>query len=94
MKDGLHQSKKPQRSLDERFAHRPHTYERLHQIADMMEQAIADGASADEAEALAVEQIRRLGGELLRDWAEARHDQAVEQARLKQPGAQKHKKKE
>lgn len=94
MKDGLHQSKKPQRSLDERFANRPHTYERLHQIADMMEQAIADGASADEAEALAVEQIRRLGGELLRDWAEARHDQAVEQARLKQPGAQKHKKKE
>lgn len=94
MKDGLHQSKKPQRSLDERFANRPHTYERLHQIADMMEQAIADGASADEAEALAVEQIRKLGGEVLRDWAEARHDQAVEQAQRKQPGSQKHKKKE
>ena len=36
----------------------------------MMDQAIAEkGCTADEAEALAMEQVQKLGGELLGDWA-------------------------
>ncbi len=69
MSDELHKQKATAKTLDERFANRPHTYRRLQQIADEMDQAIAQGATADEAEAMAVEQLRNLGGEMLTDWA-------------------------
>jgi hypothetical protein len=67
MSDELPKENRPSKSLDERFANRPHTYRRLQQIADEMDQAIADGATADEAEAMAIEQLRKLGGEMLAD---------------------------
>jgi hypothetical protein len=92
MNDELPRTKRT-RSLDERFAKRPHTYRRLHEIADLMDQALARGATADEAEAIAVEQIRKLGSELLGDWAQVRHDQALEQAREDHPQSGKHIKK-
>jgi hypothetical protein len=93
MKDELPNSKNTARSLDERFAKRPHTYRRLQEIADVMDQAIAQGATADQAEAMAIEQIQKLGGELLCDWAQATHDQALEQARVNHPQGSKHIKK-
>ena len=34
----------------------------------------------DQAEALAIEQIEKLGGELLTDWAEQKQRQALEQS--------------
>jgi hypothetical protein len=61
MSDELPTSKKQNQSLDARFASRPHVYARLQQIADMMDEAIAQGCTADEAEARAVEQIQQLG---------------------------------
>jgi len=39
-------------------------------IADMVDQAVAEGCTAHEAEARAIEQIRKLGQEVLKDWAE------------------------
>jgi hypothetical protein len=57
-------------SLDQRFATRPHLRRRLLMIADMIDQAVAQGCTAHEAEARAVEQIRKLGQEVLSDWAE------------------------
>ena len=53
MSDELPKAKDTARSLDERFANRPHTYHRLQQIADQMDEAIANGATADQAEAMA-----------------------------------------
>ena len=67
MSDELPKENRPSKTLDERFANRPHTYRRLQQIADEMDQAIAKGATADEAEAMAIEQLRNLGGEMLTD---------------------------
>jgi hypothetical protein len=93
MNDELHKSNQAPRSLDERFAKRPHTYRRLQEIADLMDQALANGATADEAEELALEQIQKLGGELLHDWAQARQEQALEQARSQHPKSSKHIKK-
>ena len=81
------------RSLDDRFKSRPHVYARLQCIADMMDQAMAEGCTADRAEALAIEQIRRLGAELLTDWAEDKHARSVEQAQQKHPEAIQHVKK-
>jgi hypothetical protein len=93
MSDELPKQKHPAKTLDERFAKRPHTYRRLQEIADEMDQAMANGATADEAEAMAIEQIRKLGGEMLADWAEAKQQQALEQAQKAQPQSIKHVKK-
>ena len=66
---------------------------RLHEIADMVDQAIAEGCSADEAEDRAVEQIRKLGKELLTDWAEEKQRASVTQAQEKHGNLVRHKKK-
>ncbi len=86
------QNRKP-KPLDERFAKRPHTYRRLQEIGDQMDQALANGATADEAEAMAIEQIQKLGGEMLQDWAQAKQRQALGQARTDHPQSIKHLKK-
>jgi hypothetical protein len=93
MNDELPKQSRPSKTLDERFANRPHTYRRFQQIADEMDQAIAQGATADEAEAMAIEQLRKLGGEMLADWAEAKQQQALEQAQAAQPKSIEHIKK-
>ena len=53
MNDELPKRKRSPTLLDVRFASRPHVYERLQKIADLMDQAIAEGGTADEAEARA-----------------------------------------
>jgi hypothetical protein len=81
------------RPLDERFASRPQVYARLQKIADMMDQAIAEGCTADEAEARAMEQIQKLGGELLGDWASEQQPRSVAESQRENPSAIKHIKK-
>ncbi len=93
MSDELPKEKQNRKTLDERFANRPHTYRRLQEIADQMDQAIAKGATADEAEAMAIEQIKKLGAEMLTDWAQAKQQQALEQAQTEHPRSIKHVKK-
>jgi hypothetical protein len=93
MSNELPKEKRIGKTLDERFAKRPHTYRRLQEIADQMDQAIANGATADEAEAMAIEQIQKLGAEMLTDWAQAKQEQALEQARVNHPASLKHIKK-
>lgn len=93
MSDELQKQKPTSKTLDERFTNRPHTYRRLQAIADQMDQAIASGATADEAEAMAIEQIQKLGGEMLADWAEAKQQQTLKQAQASHPESIKHIKK-
>jgi hypothetical protein len=70
-------------SLDQRFANRPRLRQRLLNIADTIDQAVAEGCSAHEAEARAIEQIRQLGQEVLTDWAE-KSEEAVHRKALRQ----------
>jgi len=93
MNDELHKDKGTPKTLDARFANRPRTYGRLQEIADQMDQAIANGATADEAEAMAIGQLQKLGGEMLADWAEAKQQDALKQARTQYPKSIKHIKK-
>lgn len=79
--------------LDARFASRPHTAARLHALADLMDEALARGATADEAEAIAITQLRALGADLLTDWARTRHDQSLAAACAEHPDASKDSKK-
>lgn len=76
MNTELPNSNQNEQSLDQRFANRPRLRQRLLSIADMIDQAVAEGCTAHEAEARAIEQIRKLGNELLTDWAEKSEPEA------------------
>jgi hypothetical protein len=80
-------------SLDQRFANRPHLRRRLLGIADLIDQAVAEGCTAHEAEARAIEQIRKLGNEVLSDWAEKAEADAVAKAREQNPKLRPYRKK-
>jgi hypothetical protein len=86
-------SSSPRRSLDERLAHRPEVLQRLHQLADTLEQSVGDDCTADQAEERVSQQVRQLARELLEQWA--REANAHTQAKTPQqhPDALRHGKK-
>jgi hypothetical protein len=81
------------RSLDECFANKPHVRQRLLEIADMIEELVAQGCTAHEAEARAIEEIRKLGNGILTEWAEKSESAAVAKARANDPKLQAYRKK-
>ncbi len=87
------QSNQKPRSLDECFADKPHMRQRLLEIADMVDELIAEGCDAHEAEARAIEQIRKLGNGVLTDWAEKSEAAAVVKARTENPKLRSYRKK-
>jgi hypothetical protein len=93
MSNELPKSTKHQEPLDARFASRPEVRERLHEIADMMDKAIEEGATADEAEAMAIERIQQLGSAVLSDWARAKQAASLKKAQQENPAAIRHIKK-
>ena len=93
MSNELPKSSKHQQPLDARFASRPEVRECLHEIADMMDKAIAEGATADEAEAMAIQQIQQLGAAVLSDWARAKEAASLHKAQQNNPTAIRHIKK-
>lgn len=80
-------------SLDECFADKPHVRQRLLEIADLIDTLVAQGCTAHEAEARAIEQIRKLGQGILTEWAEKSEQAAVTKARAKDPKVQNYGKK-
>ena len=80
-------------SLDERFADKPHVRQRLLEIADMIDTLVAQGCTAHEAEARAIEQIRKLGQGILTESAEKSEQAAVTKALAKDPKVQNYVKK-
>ena len=87
------ESPKPSRSLDECFADKPHVRQRLLEISDLIDRLVAQGCTAHEAEATAIEQIRRLGNGILTEWAEKSEQAAVAKARAKETKLQPYRKK-
>jgi hypothetical protein len=93
MNDEHHQVTGNKAPLEQRMAKRPHVLARFHLIADMMDQAVAAGCTADQAEERALEQVRQLGRELLGDWAQEQQAGSLARARDQHPRAIKHIKK-
>jgi hypothetical protein len=81
------------RSLDQCFADKPHLRERLLEISDLIDTLVAQGCSAHEAEAKAIEQIRKLGHGLLTQWAEQSEAAAAAQAQVANPQLRPYRKK-
>jgi len=84
---------KGKNNLDGRLAKSPRVYRRLHEIADAMEEAIASGLTADEAEEMAIKQVNELGNAMIGDWAQAQEEISVKRAQAKEPGLTKDAKK-
>ena len=57
------------RSLEERVGNNPALRGRLESILDIAENADGKYETADQAEEVAIEQLQRLGNELLHEWA-------------------------
>jgi hypothetical protein len=87
------ESTNPLQSLDERFADKPHVRRRLLEIADMIDELVAQGCTAHEAEARAIEEIRKLGQGILTEWAEKSESAAVAKVRAQDPKLQPYRKK-
>lgn len=83
----------PRRPLEERLAHRPDVLERLHQLADTLEQSVAEECTADQAEERVSEQVRQLAQEVLTQWAHEANAQLQVQVPIRHPEAIRHGKK-
>jgi len=59
--------------------------QRLLEISDMIDTLVAQGCTAHEAEAKAIDQIRKLGNGILTEWAERSESSAAAQARANDP---------
>lgn len=89
-------SEKPRqqnRSLDQCYADKPHLRQRLLEISDLIDTLVAQGCTAHEAEAKAIEQIRKLGSSVLSEWAEKSEAATVAKAQAKDPKLRPYRKK-
>ena len=67
------------RTFEGRLQAHPHLRERFYQILNIAEAAEGKIDKADEAEERVIEELRRLGQEVLQDWAVGKEKQKVEQ---------------
>lgn len=79
--------------LEERLAQRPELLERLHEMVDTLEQSVADGCDAHDAEDRVVDEIRKLGRTVLSQWAQEAHTHIQTQVSAQYPQACKNGKK-
>ena len=83
----------PRRPLEERLAQRPEVVERLHQLADTLEQSVRDDCTADQAEGRVSEQVRQLAREVLGHWAQEANAHTQAAVPTRHPTAIRHGKK-
>jgi len=79
--------------LVQRILTHPGLKERVEAILDIAENTSGELVTADQAEGKAIEEVQKLGRELLKEWAFQRHEKAIELAKNTHPNAKKHEKK-
>ena len=67
------------RSLEERLNAHPYLRDRFDQILGIAEDSEGNIEKADEAEQRVIDELRRLGQEILEDWATGKEKQRVEE---------------
>jgi hypothetical protein len=65
----------PRPSLDERLDNHPHLRERFESILAIVEDSTGTIDLADEAERLAIIEVRQLGASMLHEWARTKESQ-------------------
>lgn len=81
------------RPLEARLAQRPALLARRHELADHLDQSVADGSDAHRAEEWVRAQLRQFGQEVLSQWAVEASTHAQTQVPLQHPQASAHGKK-
>lgn len=79
--------------LAERLAQYPELQAGVEEMLALVENERGDANTADEAEERAVEQVRRLGQELMQSWAERKHERVVSEYDSRSDHRRKGKKK-
>ena len=69
------------RTLEERLNAHPHLRERFYQILSIAEDSEGKIEKADDAEQRVIDELRRLGQEVLQDWADHKEKQKSEEIR-------------
>lgn len=77
----------------ERMKDHPGLRERFEAILDIAENKSGKLITANQAEGKAIEEIEKLGQELLREWALKRQEKAIEKVKETHPNAKSHEKK-
>lgn len=81
------------KSLLERIQAHDGLEERIEAILDIMENKSGDCITADQAEGKAIEEIQKLGKELLKGWALSQQDKSIKTAEQTHQNIKKHGKK-
>lgn len=71
----------------------PSIRKRVEEILNIAENTSGELITARQAEEKAIEEIRKLGQEILKEWAESQHNKAVEKAKVEHSKAKEHVKK-
>ena len=82
-----------QRSLEERLREYPELKNRIEQMLGIIENANGDVEKAAEAERRVMEEMRRMGNEVLHSWAQ-RQQQNKEEEYQRKPGMNRKEKKD
>lgn len=78
----------------EKLKSTPTLRKRFEEILDIAHNTSGDLITADEAEAKAIVEVRKLGQEVLQEWAINQHERVIETTKKENPGIKKHKKKD
>jgi len=81
------------RSIEERLKEHPNLMERLHALADVVENAGNDWEKADDAERCVLEEVRQIGHEVLQGWAKRQQRKKAEEALTRNPELKRKEKK-
>jgi len=77
----------------EKLRSTPHLRKRFEEILNIAHNSSGKFITADEAEMKTIEEVKKLGNEVLKEWAVSQHEQAIKVAKEEKPAAKKHIKK-
>ena len=77
----------------ERLLIHPVLKKRFEEILNVAENTSGDIITADEAEGRAIEEVKKLGKEIMKEWAISQHEKQLLKTQNESPKARKHTKK-
>ena len=77
----------------EKLSFVPHLRKRFEEILNIAHNSSGKLITADEAEMKTIEEVKKLGKEVVKEWAVSQHEQAIKVTKEEKPKAKKHIKK-
>jgi 2-phospho-L-lactate transferase/gluconeogenesis factor (CofD/UPF0052 family) len=77
----------------EKLSSVPHLRKRFEEILNIAHNSSGKLITANEAEMKTIEEVKKLGKEVLQEWAVSQHEQAIKVTKEEKPKAKKHIKK-